>query len=145
VTYSASHVGICVSDLDRSLRFYCDGLGFEVAERYDLDSTQMPGLDASLEVPGPLTLVSQMIVNGSMKVELLHYPGREAEGTPSTSRGMLGLTHLSFNVDKVDSAAARLVEHGGTILEHTRSDAGIVLLFLTDPDGTRVELMGGAG
>jgi catechol 2,3-dioxygenase-like lactoylglutathione lyase family enzyme len=145
VTYSASHVGICVSDLDRSLRFYCDGLGFEVAERYDLDSTQMPGLDASLEVPGPLTLVSQMIVNGSMKVELLHYPGREAEGTPSTSRGLLGLTHLSFNVDKVDSAAARLVEHGGTILEHTRSDAGIVLLFLTDPDGTRVELMGGAG
>ena len=145
MTYSASHVGICVSDLDRSLRFYCDGLGFEVAERYDLDSTQMPGLDASLEVPGPLTLVSQMIVNGSMKVELLHYPGREAEGTPSTSRGMLGLTHLSFNVDKVDSAAARLVEHGGTILEHTRSDAGIVLLFLTDPDGTRVELMGGAG
>ena len=145
MTYSASHVGICVSDLDRSLRFYCDGLGFEVAERYDLDSTQMPGLDASLEVPGPLTLVSQMIVNGSMKVELLHYPGRQAEGTPSTSRGVLGLTHLSFNVDKVDSAAARLVEFGGTILEHTRSDAGIVLLFLTDPDGTRVELMGGAG
>ena len=145
MTYSASHVGICVSDLDRSLRFYCDGLGFEVAERYDLDSTQMPGLDASLEVPGPVTLVSQMIVNGSMKVELLHYPGREAEGTPSTSRGLLGLTHLSFNVDQVDSAAARLVEHGGTILEHTRSDAGIVLLFLTDPDGTRIELMGGAG
>ena len=145
MTYSASHVGICVSDLDRSLRFYCDGLGFEVAERYDLDSTQMPGLDASLEVPGPLTLVSQMIVNGSMKVELLHYPDREAEGTPSTSRGLLGLTHLSFNVDKVDSAAARLEEHGGTILDHTRSETGIVLLFLTDPDGTRIELMGGAG
>jgi len=145
VTYSASHVGICVSDLDRSLRFYCDGLGFEVAERYDLDSTQMPGLDASLEVPGPLTLVSQMIVSGSTKVELLHYPGRQPTGTPSTSRALLGLTHLSFNVEKVDSAAARLVEHGGTILEHTRSDAGIVLLFLTDPDGTRIELMGGAG
>ena len=42
-------------------------------------------------------------------------------------------------------AAARLVEYGGTILEDTRSDAGIVLLFLTDPDGTRVELMGAAG
>jgi hypothetical protein len=45
----------------------------------------------------------------------------------------------------VDTAAARLVEFGGTILDHTRSDAGIVLLFLADPDGTRIELMGGAG
>ena len=27
---SFSHVGICVSDLERSLRFYCEGLGFEV-------------------------------------------------------------------------------------------------------------------
>lgn len=145
MTYASSHVGICVSDLDRSMRFYCEGLGFEPAERYDLDSSQMPGLDRSLEVDGPLTVTSQMIVSGGMKVELLAYPGRPPQGTPSTSRGRLGLTHLSFNVDHVDSAAARLVEFGGTVLDHTRSDAGIVLLFLTDPDGTRIELMGGAG
>ena len=29
MTLSFSHLGICVSDLDRSLRFYCEGLGFE--------------------------------------------------------------------------------------------------------------------
>lgn len=145
MTYASSHVGICVSDIDRSMRFYCEGLGFEPAERYDLDSTQMPGLDRSLEVEGPVTVISQMIQSGGMKVELLNYPGRPAQGSPSTSRGLLGLTHLSFNVEKVDSAAARLVEFGATILDETRSDAGIVLLFLTDPDGTRIELMGGAG
>jgi catechol 2,3-dioxygenase-like lactoylglutathione lyase family enzyme len=145
ITYASSHAGICVSDIDRSMRFYCEGLGFQPAERYDLDSSQMPGLDRSLEVEGPLTVISQMIVSGGMKVELLAYPGRAAEGTPSTSRGLLGLTHLSFNVDRVDSAAARLVEFGGTIHEETRSDAGNVLLCLTDPDGTRIELMGGAG
>ena len=145
ISYSPSHVGICVSDLERSLRFYCDGLGFEPAERYDLDSEQMPGLDRSLEVEGPLTLISQMIVSGNMKIELLAYPGRQVAGFPSTSRGFLGLTHLSFNVDKVDTAAKRLEERGGTILPETRSDAGICLQFLTDPDGTRVELMGQAG
>jgi catechol 2,3-dioxygenase-like lactoylglutathione lyase family enzyme len=26
---SLSHLGLCVSDLERSLRFHCDGLGFE--------------------------------------------------------------------------------------------------------------------
>ena len=106
---------------------------------------QMAGLDRSLEVAGPIKVISQMLVNGPMRIELLAYPGRPSQGAPSTSRGLLGLTHLSFNVDKVDSAAARLADCGGTILEETRSDAGIVLLFLTDPDGTRVELMGGAG
>ena len=29
-----SHFGICVSDLDRSLRFYCDGLGFEMKRKW---------------------------------------------------------------------------------------------------------------
>jgi lactoylglutathione lyase len=145
ITYTAEHAGICVSDIDASMRFYCEGLGFEAAERYDLDSTLMPGLDRTLEVAGPVTVISQMIVSGGMKIELLAYPGRAAEGTPSQSRGLRGLTHLSFSVAEVDSAAARLVEYGGTILPDTRTDVGIVLLFLTDPDGTRIELMGGPG
>jgi len=141
-TYSPSHVGICVSDLERSIRFYCDGLGFEVSDRFDLDSTQLPGLDRGLEVDGPVSVVSQMIVNGPMKIELLYYPGRAARGTPSNSRGLLGLTHLSFSVDQVDDAAARLLEYGATLVEGTRADVGVPIVFLTDPDGTRVELMG---
>ncbi len=140
--YSPSHVGICVSDLDRSVRFYCEGLGFELAERFDLDSEQVPGLERGLEVDGPVTVTSQMIVNGPMKIELLHYPGRAARGTPSTSRGLLGLTHLSFYVDDVDAAAARLTGFGAALVDGTRTDLGIPIVFLTDPDGTRVELMG---
>jgi catechol 2,3-dioxygenase-like lactoylglutathione lyase family enzyme len=140
--YTPSHVGVCVSDLDRSVRFYCDGLGFERAERYDLDADQMPDLRRGLEVGDASAVVSQMIVNGGLKVELIHYPGRAPRGTPSTSRGLLGLTHLSFFVEDVDAAAARLVEHGATILPDTRVDVGMALVFLTDPDGTRIELMG---
>jgi len=29
MTLSFSHLGICVSDLERSVRFYVEGLGFE--------------------------------------------------------------------------------------------------------------------
>ena len=36
--YRPSHVGLCVRDLDRSLRFFCDGLGFDKAEGFELDS-----------------------------------------------------------------------------------------------------------
>jgi catechol 2,3-dioxygenase-like lactoylglutathione lyase family enzyme len=141
--YRPSHLGICVSDLDRSLRFYCDGLGFEVGDRYDLSTAQIPDIHKGLEVEAPVHVTSQMVVNGQMKVELIHYPSRAPQGTPSPSRGQLGLTHLSFTVKDVDASAARLVEHGGTLLEHTRANVGIEIVFLTDPDGTRIELMGG--
>jgi catechol 2,3-dioxygenase-like lactoylglutathione lyase family enzyme len=144
IRYSPSHAGVCVSDLDRSIRFYCEGLGFELSDRFDADTAQVTALDAALEVDGPVNLQSQMIVNGAMKIELLAYPGRAAQGTPSTSRGLLGLTHLSFWVDDVDVAGAKLVECGGTVLASTRQNVGIDLLFLTDPDGTRIELMGGS-
>ena len=36
---------------------------------------------------------------------------------------------------------ARVVAAGGTVLEATRASVGIELVFLTDPDGNRVELL----
>jgi glyoxylase I family protein len=136
-----SHLGICVADIDKSLRFYCDGLGFELAEAYDLDDTAMPGLAETLEVEAPVTMRSQMITKGAVRVELLAYDTPPPHGTPSASRGQLGLTHLAWNVADVDAVAARLVACGGTILEHTAASVGVQLLFVADPDGTRIELI----
>jgi len=138
-----SHCGLCVADLDRSIRFYVDGLGFEVAEGYDLDDSMLPGLAEALEVASPVTLRSQMITHGSLKIELIAYANPSVTGTPSTSRGQVGLTHLNFIVGDVDAAAARLVAHGGTIVDGAELTGGVRLLFVADPDGTRIELMRG--
>lgn len=137
-TTAFSHVGICVTDLDRSLRFYCEGLGFEQGEAIPIDAT----FGAALEVPGDLSLTSQFIRREGLAVELLFYVTPAPTGKPSEHRNQLGLTHLSFYVDDVDATAAVLVAAGGTIIESTRTtNEGIDLLFLRDPDGTRVELM----
>lgn len=141
VETSPSHVGICVADLDASMRFYCDGLGFEPDARFDLTDTLLPGLDRALEVEGPVDMVSQFIQREGMRIELIGMRTPTPCGTPSTSRGSRGLTHLSFYVDDVDDAAARLVGLGGAILDDTRASIGLEVVFLTDPDGTRVELM----
>jgi catechol 2,3-dioxygenase-like lactoylglutathione lyase family enzyme len=140
-----SHIGLCVADLDRSLRFYCDGLGFARAESYDLTEQMLDGLDRALEVAAPVQLRSQMITLGDLKIELLYFASPVAEGTPSTRRNELGFTHLSLIVDDVDAVAAQLVELGGTLLPNTRAVLGVDVVFLADPDGTRVELMGTRG
>ena len=141
VSAQTSHIGLCVTDLERSLRFYCDGLGFTKVLSYELDDTMMPGLDKGLEVASPVAVTSQFVELDGLKIELLAYRSPAPSGEPSSSRGTIGMTHMSFYVDDVDAAAARLVECGGTIIESTRVSLGIEIVFLADPDGSRVELM----
>ena len=140
-SFTYSHSGICVQDLDRSLRFWCDGLGFEKAEVF----TVGPEFGSALEVEGEVTVTSQFIRKGPIAIELLDYESPGVLGEPSARRNQIGLTHLSFVVPDVDAAAAHLVACGGTILSDTYFGAGdpttIQILFLSDPDGVRVELM----
>ena len=134
-----SHIGLCVRNLERSLLFYCDGLGFERAESYPIDDS----FAAVLEVGGVIALTSQVIRRGDATIELLGWELPEPAGTPSTSRQQLGFTHLSFYVDDLEESAARLVRLGGELLPNTRHTIPGVLdiVFIADPDGARVELM----
>jgi catechol 2,3-dioxygenase-like lactoylglutathione lyase family enzyme len=139
--YRPSHLGVCVSNLDASRRFYCEGLGFSPAEGFELTSADLEGLGASLEVDGRVSLTSQFVTLGELKIELLAFREPAVGGRASERRNQRGLTHLSFYVDDVDAAARRLTQFGATVLEETRSNLGIEVVFLADPDGVRVELM----
>ena len=86
-----THVGLCVSDLERSLRFYTDGLGFQAADGIDIGDDLAP----LAEVPVPIECRAQFITHGSTTIELLGWRRPAAEGVASTSRRQLGFTHLS--------------------------------------------------
>lgn len=139
---AVSHIGLCVSDLERSLRFYTEGLGFELAEGWDIPSKMAP----LAEVEPPMACRSQMIVKGSARLELLGWTKPEVEGAALERRNQIGFTHLSMFVDDIRSVADRLVELGGTELTHTQLHIPMPsgsqdVLFLADPDGVRVELV----
>ena len=131
-----SHIGICVSDLEASLAFYRDWLGFEAGPDFDIDYPIS-------EMSGDVRLTSKFLHSGDLRIELLAFAMPTAFGRPSASRNQLGLTHLSFSVDDLDAATERLVRHGGKVIEGTRStpEGRIHIIFLADPDGTRIELM----
>jgi len=138
-----SHLGLCVSDLERSQRFYCDGLGFELGARFEVGAEFGP----TLEVAGDVAVTSQFVTRDGCSIELLHYARPDVHGQPAATRNQLGFTHLCVRVDDVESVAARLVEHGGTVLEATRYSLPLGegrsndFVFVADPDGVRVELM----
>ena len=137
-----SHFGICVSDLDRSLRFYCDGLGFEKAESHEIGSE----FAALMDLP-EVSVTSQFIRRGQTAMELLAFTNPSPFGSRERRPvHQLGLTHLSFRVRDVEAVAARLVALGGAVVESSRTVHRVrghaaVFVYCTDPDGVRVELM----
>ena len=135
---TTSHIGLCVRDLERSRRFYVEGLGFEEFARFEITRP-------IAEVDPPHDITSFFIQKDGLRLELLAYRAPGVFGEPSSRRNQVGLTHLSFVVEDVDAAAEELEGYGGTILEETRSGqddpATVQIVFVADPDGTRVELM----
>jgi catechol 2,3-dioxygenase-like lactoylglutathione lyase family enzyme len=136
-----SHLGLCVADLERSLRFYCDGLGFREASRLEVKGEPS---DTLLEL-SDVELEAVYLLRDGFCLELLHYraPGATGSAAPRAMNAV-GLTHLSVRVASLDATAQRLAALGGRVLEQTRIDnpgLGALALFLVDPDGARIELV----
>ena len=136
-----SHIGLCVSDLDASRRFYCDQLGFTERHAFDVSGEHA---DKLLELP-EVDLETCYLERDGLRLELLHYrePGHRGEGVVRPMNA-LGLTHLSLRVDDLEATVAALRAGGVRVLEHTRIDGPsprTAAVFVVDPDGTRIELM----
>ncbi len=136
-----SHLGICVSDMERSLRFYRDVLGFRYVS--ELQVAGEPG-NTLLRLPD-VDLRAVYLERDGTRIELLHYrsPGHSGEPRPRPMN-QLGLTHLSFRVVDLTAVVARLEAAGTHILADTRIDVpqvGAAAIFVTDPDGVLVELV----
>jgi len=133
-TVGFGHVGLCVSDLDRSRRFYVEGLGFELMNGIDVPDSPA---DRLLRLEPPLGLRAEYLAKGGFVLELTHFD-REAN-PPAAERVMNepGLTHLSLSVDDVSAVAGRVEALGGQVLRDTDVGGGI---FLRDPDGQLIEL-----
>ena len=137
------HVGVCVSNLERSLRFWRDGLGFEVLRKWQFRGSLWRRV---LELDS-LDLHSVIMRRDHMTLELMCFDEPGHVGTPErVPMNQLGFTHLAIWTSDLDAAAKRVVEYGGRLIEETRTvfDHPKLTgrwLMATDPDGVRLELM----
>ncbi len=136
-----SHVGVCVSDWRRSLRFYCDRLGFRYLRELELEGEPSGTL---LQLRG-VRFRALYLERDGVVIELLAYEAPqtlgEAEPRPMNQ---LGITHFSLRVDDLDACVRELAAAGVRVLEETRIEVAAAktrAIFVTDPDGTRIELV----
>src|SRR5438270_9771274 len=134
---TADHTGFTVSNLERSLAFWQDVLGFELSHRAhhtgDLASevTGVPGAEISLAVlkaPGH-------------RIELLEYHARADRKRLNLRPCDAGSVHVALMVDNLDAVLNTIVASGwraaGTPQTlKTGPNAGRRTVYVRDPDGT---------
>lgn len=137
-----SHLGICVANLDRSLAFYRELLGFVEVSRAAVG----PEIGALIELDAKdIQLRSHFLERDHMRLELMQFDAPKPQG--NGERGdfnTLGLTHLAVRVASVEDVLPNVTRYHGTVLQHTRvgqADMGVELIYVTDPDGVRIELI----
>ena len=113
------HLVLWVSNVERSVRFYCDVVGFEVQRRY-------PNA-AFLKIPGT--------------ADDHHLGLFEQAGVPRPDERVARMYHAAWEVDELTDLARarrRLIDAGSLVGE---SSHGVSLsLYAKDPDGLEFEM-----
>ena len=114
------HTMVRVSDLERSLDFYCKKLGLKELRRMENEKGRFTLV--FLAAPG----------DEDAQVELTH------NWDPETYTGGRNFGHLAYAVDDIYATCQRLMDSGVTINRPPRDGH---MAFIRSPDGISIELL----
>lgn len=140
---AADHTGITVTNLERSLAFWRDALGFELSHR----AHQKGELAAEITgVPGAEIQLAVLKTPTGHKIELLEYlaPADRKHVAPSPCD--VGSVHVALTVDDLDAVLSAIAPFGWKAAGAPQTlqsgpNAGKRVVYARDPDGTTIEFM----
>lgn len=119
-----AHIGVFVSDLERSMKFYTENLGFESEGMDDLGATKLGFLK-----------------NGTCLIELVCH----STYTNPPTRGIVD--HICLEVENIEEVVETLkasgipMENDASVGFSDKIRGGVKNIFFRGPDGERIELM----
>jgi glyoxylase I family protein len=139
---AADHTGITVSNLERSLAFWRDVLGFELSHR-----PHQTGELAS-EITGVTGAeISIAVLKGyGHKIELLEYLAPAERKRIELRPCDVGSVHLAFTVDNLEAILNTIAASGWKAAGKPQTitvgpNTGKRVVYVRDPDGTTIEFM----
>ena len=142
------HLNIVVADLDRSVRFYSELLGFRLMKEARLEGEWIDRIVGLKGVKGRVAYV--VAPAGEPRIELLCYESPLGEDPVVNRRAnTIGLRHFAMRVDDIAAMTAKLRAAGVEVFsDPVKVPQGVVehdqgektLVYFLDPDGVVLEL-----
>ncbi|MDG2002573.1 MAG: VOC family protein [Novosphingobium sp.] len=130
---SLAHIGHAVSDMETSLKFYTELIGFRFDRELNFTNDQIQDL-LVLKQPKDMRVIYLLLAGFTL--ELMEMDPAAVPHAGSRDFTLTGITHFSFVVDDPADIYARVEDFGGT----RWSDIGIANM-IRDPDGQLIELL----
>jgi catechol 2,3-dioxygenase-like lactoylglutathione lyase family enzyme len=139
---ATNHTSFTVSNLDRTLGFFRDALGFEIASR----APRSQRLIESITGVRGADVVIAYVKGPGHDLELIEYVGPEGRGSVRPRPCDVGFAHVAYDVDDVAAAVDAVSSHGflplGPPTEVDQGpNRGARVVYLRDADGLAVELI----
>ena len=134
------HVGIMVSDMEKSLKFYRDLLGLKVKSLEDEEGEFLDNMLAHENVKNKVAKLYAKNDNALVElVESISHPRNKTDRDFFT----IGASHFALTVDNIDETYDYLIKNGVkfTAPPQQTPDRLVKVTFCEDPDGTPIELV----
>jgi catechol 2,3-dioxygenase-like lactoylglutathione lyase family enzyme len=140
MTIAIRHVGLVVADLEKSLKFWCDTMGFVISRQMEESGLH---IDTMMGLKNVRVTTAKLAAPDGKLLELLcfhsHPDKQQWEGKPYST----GFTHIALTVQDLDETCRRLQQVGVTFpAKPQRSPDGVAkVIYATGPEGVLLELV----
>jgi catechol 2,3-dioxygenase-like lactoylglutathione lyase family enzyme len=136
---SLSHVGLTVSNFDKSVKWYYDMFGFRLISEQILDEDQVGRLYPLYRLRNVKIHLGFLRAPKGGVVEIFQF----SSTLPSehTIWNKPGPTHITFDVKNINKWYKNLKKEGVHFFSEPQRTHGTDWVFLMDPDGNLIELI----
>jgi len=145
---SIDHLNIVVSDLEKSVKFYTEILGFEKTNSAHLEGDWIDSVAGLKGVVADMALIAAP--EGEVKMELFQFKSPLGESIPANSlANTVGLRHIGLRVDDIHESYKKLKDAGVKPLSEPvtipatvvpQSPVTKTMFYFNDPDGVLIEI-----
>ena len=134
------HVGLVVADLEKSLKFWCDTMGFVVSRQMEESGSHIDAIMGLKDVR--VTTAKLKSPDGNM-LELLFFRSHPSQPSWEGSPYSTGLTHIAMTVQSMEETVARLSNRGVRFPNPPQRspDGKVIVTYAVGPENILLELV----